>query len=138
MRTLIIVVLLLIGVIAAVAVCALLSSACENEVVQSAWAPRHLWKAVVFQRDCGATTGFTSQISIIGFWQSVPHGDGTVFVADTDHGRSKAASWGGPPVEVRWLTWRTLEVRYDPASRVFLQNSLVMPVRITFVPEHQR
>ena len=39
---------------------------CGNEIFQEASSPDNSYKAVVFQRDCGATTGFSTQVSILG------------------------------------------------------------------------
>jgi hypothetical protein len=40
-------------------------SGCANEVLSQTVSPDAKMKAVVFQRDCGATTGFSTQVSII-------------------------------------------------------------------------
>jgi hypothetical protein len=38
---------------------------CENEISQSVISPSGKMKAVVFSRNCGATTGANTQVSII-------------------------------------------------------------------------
>lgn len=43
----------------------LLSAGCVNQPYQQFVSENGLYKAVVFQRDCGATTGFSTQVSII-------------------------------------------------------------------------
>lgn len=43
----------------------LLSAGCGNQPYQQFVSENGLYKAVVFQRDCGATTGFSTQMSII-------------------------------------------------------------------------
>ena len=48
--------------------------------------------AVLFDRHCGATTGFTTQVSVVES-DKTPFGKGNVFIAD---GGTKAAKWGGP------------------------------------------
>jgi hypothetical protein len=43
----------------------LLRAGCGNEVLSQARSPDGLYEAVVFQRDCGAATGFSTQVSVI-------------------------------------------------------------------------
>jgi hypothetical protein len=43
----------------------LLLDGCSNQLYQQFLSENGLYKAVVFQRDCGATTGFSTQVSII-------------------------------------------------------------------------
>jgi hypothetical protein len=57
---------------------------------------------------------------------------GNVFVADTNHGAASAASWGGPWVELRWLSPQNLLVRYDAKARVFTQNESVAGVTVSY------
>lgn len=38
---------------------------CSNQLYQQFVSENGLYKAVVFQRDCGATTGFSTQVSIL-------------------------------------------------------------------------
>ena len=107
------------------------SDTCENELISTADAPTGDLKAVLFQRDCGATTGFSSQVSLTKS-DGAPYGAGNVFVADADHGRANAASWGGPWVELHWLSPQHLLVRYDANARVFKNNESVSGVRISY------
>jgi len=94
------------------------SDACQNSTVSTASAPVGDLKPFLFQRDCGATTGFSRQVSVIEA-DDTPSGDGNAFIADTDHGAANAASWGGPWVELRWLSPKSLLIRYDAKARVF-------------------
>ena len=107
------------------------SDACHNSTVSTAAAPSGDWKGVLFQRDCGATTGFSSQVSVTKADEAVT-GVGNAFLADTDHGAARAASWGGPWVELRWLSPGNLLIRYDAKARVFTQNERVSGVRISY------
>jgi len=75
---------------------------CENEIVSRIDAPGGRRTAVLFQRACGATTGFTTQISILGPGE-VPTGKGNVFIADDDHGAAAVGDWGGPWAGMAWL-----------------------------------
>ena len=78
-----------LAIVAAVLVAAfwyLGPSMCGNEVVAQYPSPNGLERLVVFQRDCGATTGFSTQASILPIGKGLKDDSGNVFIADTDHG----------------------------------------------------
>ncbi len=108
------------------------SDPCENTVVREIPSPDGRRRAVVFERSCGATTAFTTQISVLSPGAS-PRDAGDVFTADTDHGRAPPARWGGPDVRVRWLDARTLEVRHHPRARVFGKETRREDLRVRYV-----
>jgi len=107
---------------------------CTNESVSDAVSPDGRRHAVVFTRDCGATTGFSTQVSVLPAGRR-PSGGGNVFVADGDHGRAPARPGGGPAVRVRWLDRRTLEVRYDGRARVFKKDARHDDTNVRFVAD---
>jgi hypothetical protein len=82
-------------------------------------------EAVIFQRDCGATTGFSTQISIVTKGSKLSSSAGNLFVADTHLGKAPAASWGGPEVEVNWTTNRTVRVVTHRDARVLHKEPAV-------------
>ena len=91
---------------------------CSNAVVAQVKSPDGLRTAFLFERDCGATTDFTTQVAVLRA-ESLPDSAGNVFVADSDHGAAPGAAWGGPPAEIRWVDNSTLEVRYHRNARTF-------------------
>jgi hypothetical protein len=104
---------------------------CGNMTVIRSQSPDGRHDATLFQRDCGATTGFSTQISVLDHGAS-PSGSGNAFRADDDHGAAAAGSWGGSWAEVKWLTSDHLLIRYATQSRIFAQESEVSGVRITY------
>ncbi len=104
---------------------------CSNTVVQRTDAPDGRHSAVLFQRDCGATTGFSTQVSILGTGEQ-PTGAGNAFRADDDHGAATTGDWGGSWAEMRWLAPDHLLVRYAARSRIFEQSERVSDVKITY------
>jgi hypothetical protein len=95
---------------------------CANELVAEHRSPDGVYKVVVFQRDCGATTGFSTQASLIVADDGLPESSGNLFIADTDHGKAPAAAWGGPELEVEWEGPGQLLLRYDSRARVFVSE----------------
>jgi len=107
------------------------SDVCTSTLVTSVVAPDGQHKAELFQRDCGATTGFSTQISITATSEKLS-GGGNTFQADDDHGAAQAGAWGGPWAEINWLSADHLLVKYAAKSRVFKRVTDVNGVRVTF------
>ena len=110
--------MLLIGS-TAIAAC----SPCGSDVLAEVPAPGGRHRAVVFQYDCGATTGFSTQVSLLRARESLS-GIGNVFAADGDHGKAPAGPGGGPWVAVEWRGPDTLVVHRDSRARVFRADTL--------------
>jgi hypothetical protein len=107
---------------------------CGNDIVSAMTSPDGVWDAVLFERNCGATTGLTTQISVL------PHGEklsgkGNVFIADADHGRAAAGPWGGPWAEMRWLAADHLQVTHARNARVFARLERKAHVRISYATQ---
>ena len=94
---------------------------CGNEVSQTLLSPDGAHKAVVFSRDCGATTGFSTQISVVGASQQLPDEAGNVLVLDDKQN-----------VFLRWQNANTLIVSYPKGATSFNKQTLVVGVRIVF------
>ncbi len=86
---------------------------------------------MLFQRDCGTTTGFSTQLSVVADGEQAS-GSGNAFRADDDHGAAMAGEWGGPWAEDRWLAADHLLIRYAPKSRIFHQAAQIGGVKITY------
>lgn len=56
------------------------SDMCGNYPHKEYLSPNKDYKAVVFQRDCGATTGFSTQISIIAAGDELDNEGGNIYV----------------------------------------------------------
>lgn len=98
---------------------AMAGSECENDPVAEVPSPGGDLKAVVFQRGCGATTGFSTQVSVLQRSATLPNEEGNVFVADDNHGQAPSSPKGGPEVIVAWSESNRLLVKHHPATRVF-------------------
>ena len=85
-------------------------------------------KAVVFARDCGATVGFNTQVSVLLSSSKLPDDGGNVFVADGGSGNEPS----GPFVAVSWTNDGELLVTYDKQARVFHNESSVGNVRVRY------
>lgn len=106
------------------------SDACRNDIVSIAAAPGGKRQVAMFTRDCGATTGKSTQVSVLGI-DEAPIAAGNAFVADRG---TVATAWGGPWAEVAWLGPNRLLIRYDSRARVFLKAARIGDVAISYQP----
>lgn len=107
------------------------SDACENTTASRLISPDGTHAATLFQRDCGATTGYSTQISVLDNGEA-PADSGNAFRADDDHGAAAVGEWQGPWADMRWLAPDRLLIRYAAKSRVFQQAKEVDGVKITY------
>ena len=109
-------------------------STCRNTVIERIPSPDGRRAAVIYARNCGTTTDFSTQLSVLPRHRG-PWGNGNVFVADTDHGKAPSGKEGGPTVKARWLDNRTLEVRYHPRARLIKNATRHDDIDIRYVPD---
>ena len=87
---------------------------CGNHIDNEVVSPNGKTKAVVFQRSCGATTGFSTQISVLPSNKTLPKEAGNVFYADDNDGKAKLnKNFVLEKLEVKWLNDTELLIRYD-------------------------
>jgi hypothetical protein len=104
---------------------------CENNVREEVASPNAKLKAVIFYRDCGATTASALEISIIPTGREVNHADvGNVFTADGNHGASSLSY-----VFVDWMSDNAVVITYPRRARVFSQEKRLGDVNISYVPK---
>jgi hypothetical protein len=88
---------------------------CDITVIEEIISPSGKLKAVVFQIDCGATTGFNTQISIVPTETEITQKSNlpqSFFVADGNHRQAPAGKGDGPELRIHWENDENLEVQY--------------------------
>jgi len=113
------------ALLAALMICSGCSDACKNTVVSRHLSPDGTHVAVLFQHDCGATTGFSTQISILDA-KDKPFGGGNAFVADDDHGAASVGDREGSWADMKWLSPERLHIRYASKSRLFKRKTVFL------------
>lgn len=114
----------------------LLSSAddlCGNSPLLEVPSPGGDWKAVVFERNCGATNGFSTQVSVIKSGTNLPNEGGNLFVADTNHNAAPSGAGGGPSVHVAWVGRSTIRIEHHPLARLIKAQPSYNGIRIEYV-----
>ena len=122
------------GVVLAPAVVIDLASSdlCGNEQLAEYRSPDGTMKVVVFERDCGATTDFSTQASLLLATRDLPAESGNLFIADTNHGAAPAGSGGGPTLGVRWEGPHGLVLEYNGQARIFKAEKNLSSVFIRY------
>ncbi len=120
-------------VIAYLGVTSLGRGMCGNKVINSTDASDHRARVVVFERDCGASTDFSTQVVILRPGEELGDRRGDVFVVDSDHGRAAAGPGGGPWVEATWIGPDSILIRFDNQARIFRQSTIVGGISVRYV-----
>jgi hypothetical protein len=87
---------------------AFIDGMCGNGIVAEVKSPNGKLKAVVFERNCGATTGVSTQISILPESEELANEVGNVCVVDVF-----------PKVELRWAGNNELVIAHHGGARLF-------------------
>lgn len=124
--------LVVAAVASVLAVASACSEMCGNEKLAEYPSPDRRWKIVVFQRDCGATTDFSTQASLLRGEQELGNEGGNLFVADTDHGAAPSGPGGGPDLQVRWEASGGVVITHHPKARVFKAEMDRSGVRVRY------
>jgi hypothetical protein len=108
--------------------------ACGNQILGTYPSPGGSKKAVLFVRDCGATTAWSVEASIMAPAEELQNTDkGNIFAADSDHGAAAEYNRiGGPAVKVAWTDSNELEIRYSQGARIFLEISRFGQTHISY------
>lgn len=94
---------------------------CGNEVASTFESPRGGRIAVVFNRNCGATTGFNTQLSVLPKGEASPSEAGNALIAD-----------GALALRVRWVSESELVVTGHQGAKIFKQEKLANGVLISY------
>ncbi|MGY0613405.1 hypothetical protein [Luteimonas sp. A501] len=96
-------------------------NSCGNEISQTVISPSGNIKAVVFNRNCGATTGFNTQVSIIPATGALPDIGGNTLTID-----------GAVPLQVQWRSESALHLAGLGSAEVFKQKDSVAGVSVSY------
>jgi len=93
---------------------------CSNEVVSSISSPSGTANVIVFNRGCGATTGFNTQVSIVHAGAAPVGAGNTLILNDT------------VPLKVQWLSESKLSISGLGSAQVFKQEQSVAGVSVAY------
>lgn len=104
---------------------------CVDVIVGQVDAPDHRRLAVTYVRNCGSTTGFSTQVSIVKAGDE-PDDNGKIFVADGDHGAVTTLQDNSLDVRVEWPAADRVLISHPARARVFTNKSEHDGVRIDY------
>ncbi len=111
--------------------CARSCDPCGDKAIQTLPSPDGQHRAVLFRRDCGATTGFATHLALVRAGHDDPE-SANVLILDTDHGRAPWNEDGSVPVVLTWLDGMNLRVEYPQPARSFLKRERLDGVAIHY------
>ena len=94
---------------------------CDNELILQSVSPSGAHKAVVFRRSCGATTGWSTHVSIQPASAALGKDGGNVFILEGEH-----------RLDITWSDDRSLRIREPKYANVFKREEAVAGVRIVY------
>lgn len=94
---------------------------CGNEVLGTVPSPSGKLSAIVFNRNCGATTGFNTQVSIASSSDTSPSGGGNALILD-----------GTVPLDIVWSSDSSLSISGLGSAKVFKQQQSIHGVSISY------
>ncbi len=101
---------------------------CRNQLLAEIPSPDKVYRVIVFQRDCGATTGCSTQVSVLKSKEKLQNVSGNLFIANTDYGKAPSGTGGGPAVKISWIDSRSILLIHHKDARVFFANPRVFEV----------
>lgn len=110
----------------------LLDFGASNTIIDEVYSPDNKYKAVIFERDAGATTDFSTQLSIISSKSSLPNSPGNVFISDTNHGSAPSGKEGGPEVRISWVNSNEVIISYHRKARIFKDEGSIKNIQVRY------
>ncbi len=95
------------------------SGMCGNTIVETKISPNYSHKIILFERNCGTTTDFSTQISILKNEEDLEDESGNIFSADSDNGKAILTKKGTINIKIEWLSDKKILIEYDKSARVF-------------------
>ncbi|MEM7792623.1 MAG: hypothetical protein AAF546_14555 [Verrucomicrobiota bacterium] len=94
---------------------------CENTVILEEKNQENGMKAVVFDRNCGATTSLSRQVSILKEEKELPNDAGNIFTSSHYS-----------DVQIRWVDSTHLEITRIGTGKDFLMEESLQGIKISY------
>jgi hypothetical protein len=95
-------------------------SMCGNKILEEKHSPNGYFKLIKFDRDCGATTTNSIQVSLIKSKSSLPNVGGNVFISDYDF------------IAMSWINDKIILIKYRESLNPLASKSKVRGVAIEY------
>ncbi len=109
-----------------------LAPTCENEILAEYPSPDGKSKAIVFMRNCGATTEFNTQVSLLPAKEQLGTRPGNTVIADMGRGGVPSGPHGGPEVNIQWIDLATVTIAHSKNARIFRADTEAGGIRVQY------
>ena len=103
---------------------------CANKTDYSIQSPDGNFIVHVYERDCGATTDFSTQISILKSNKKLKNENGNIFIATG--GKASLSTPGTISTEIIWENDNSIIIRYDGKAEVFKSVKSLNGIKIQY------
>jgi len=100
----------------------LLGGMCGNQIIHKVNSPNGKKTAYILLRDCGATTGYSYNLTLFNSDENLPNKSGNTFVSDKSF-------------NVKWINDKKLQVDYQNSSKTYEMDKSVNWTKIEYVGE---
>jgi hypothetical protein len=108
-------------------------SMCGNQIITEQLSPDKKYKFIVFVRDCGATTGFSTQVSILRNDKKLRDDDSGNVLTISDHYYGDWYNkYGGADVKAEWTTNKKILIRFDNRAETRTKENEVKGIEIVY------
>lgn len=122
--------LILFGVLGA-AGCGAGPDPCERTEVNRVAAPTGDRTAVVFVKNCGATSGYSTHVSLVGPGEAIGNAN-EIFSADGDDGAVPLGPDNALALRLTWPAADRLVIEFPAGTRTFTQRPERGPIKIDY------
>jgi hypothetical protein len=105
---------------------------CNNSIISQVPSPDNKYKIIIFTRDCGATTDFSTQVSLLPYKELLKNITGNIFVADSNHGKAETWKHGGPKVSASWNTNNEIVLTISINARISKAIKTIRDIKISY------
>jgi len=105
---------------------------CGNRIIKKINSPNKRNTIVIFERDCGATTNFSTQISIIRKGKKLENEKGNLFSADSDNGKAEVNKYGIIKVQANWIDEKHILIKFDKNAQIYERKNSLNGISVTY------
>lgn len=105
---------------------------CGNEVIEEIKSPDKTLKAIIFIRDCGATTGYSTQLSILELEDRLGNETGNTLILSDKFGEGLSFDNGGAKVKAVWTSENSLTIYFDNKIEFTKKEEEIKDIEISY------
>tara|TARA_R110001606_G_scaffold334962_1_gene482948 strand:- start:12 stop:407 length:396 start_codon:yes stop_codon:yes gene_type:complete len=93
---------------------------CGNTIIETKFSPNQNNKIVLFHRSCGATTGFSTQVSILEKDNDLENENSAILIIDKDS------------LDIKWINDDEVSIEINKNSEVFKKQNHFNGIKINY------